>query len=74
VSETECPLTELPPSQCACPKHRGGHAPGDEPTEIEGRPFEAQYSGTCADCGDPIERGDRIGFTGRGYVHAPRCP
>ena len=30
MTEEECPLTELPVSQCACPKHRGGRTPEEE--------------------------------------------
>lgn len=72
---TECPLTELPPEMCACPKHRGGTAPGDEPLETVGQPFEAMYAGRC-ERGDRIEPGDMIArlAAGDGYVHAGgRC-
>jgi hypothetical protein len=76
MTETECALTELPPDQCACPKHRGGTAPGDEPIETVGQSFGAVYDGRCErDCsgirvGDPIARV----ADGSGYVHAVRCP
>lgn len=77
MSEAECPLSELPPSQCACPKHRGGTLPGEEPIETVGQPFEALYGGFCArGCDRGIGRGDLIARVadGYGYVHAGRCP
>ena len=72
----ECPLTELPPEQCACPKHRGGHAVGEEPIETVGQPFEAAYHGRCQRCDGPIKPGQTIARTADGpdYVHAGRCP
>jgi hypothetical protein len=72
----ECPLTELPPDQCACPKHRGGTAPGDEPIETVGQTFEAAYAGGCErGCDRGIRPGDTIARVadGPGYVHAVRC-
>lgn len=70
----ECPLSELPPDQCACPRHRGGHAPGDEAIETVGQAFDAMFPGGCAR-GDRIEPGDLIARVadGEGYVHAGRC-
>lgn len=38
AEEQECPLTQLPPQQCGCWRHRGGPAPGEEPIETVGRP------------------------------------
>lgn len=73
---TECPLTEIPPEQCACPKHRGGAAPGDEPIETVGQAFEAAYGGRCERSDDAIHPGQMIARVadGSGYVHAVRCP
>lgn len=75
TADDECPLSELPASQCACPRHRGGTAPGDEPIETEGRPFLARYPGRCARCDHGIHEGDAIDpvVDGGGYVHV-RCP
>lgn len=74
----ECPLTELPPDQCACRNHRGGDAPGDEPIATIGQAFTAAYSTRCArHCGRGIEPGDEIircWEAADGYVHAGRCP
>ncbi len=74
MTAEECPLTELPPEQCACPSHRGGTAPGEEPVETVGQPFEAQFPGVCAR-GDRIEPGQRIVRVAddEGYAHADRC-
>lgn len=75
MTETECPLSELPPAQCACPKHRGGTAPGEEAIETAGQMFDAIFGGRCeGDCsgirvGDPIIRA-----ADGGYVHAGQCP
>lgn len=76
VTEAECPLTELPPSQCACPTHRGGAAPGEEEVETVGPAFEAAYDGRCERSDDPIRVGQMIARVadGSGYVHAERCP
>ncbi len=76
MTPTECPLTELPPEQCACPKHRGGTAPGEEEVETAGQPFEAAYDGRCARCEGRIRTGQMIArdADGLGYVHAGRCP
>lgn len=75
MTDAECPLTELPASQCACPKHRGGTAPGDELFETVGQPFEAMYQGRCERCSRSIDVGDSIARVaeGSGYVHASRC-
>lgn len=73
----ECGLTELPVDMCACPKHRGGHAPGDEPIETVGQPIEARYPGPCArHCDTGIETGDLIARVadGDGWAHTGRCP
>lgn len=76
MTATECPLTELPPDQCACPRHRGGTAPGDEPIETVGQPFPAAYAGRCVRCDRSIEVGQDIARVadGAGYVHAVGCP
>lgn len=75
MSDDECPLTELPASQCACTKHRGGHAPGDEEIETVGQAFDAMYEGRCERCSRSIHVGDSIARVadGGGYVHAVRC-
>lgn len=67
----ECPLTELPPEQCACRNHRGGHPPGEEPTETSA-PFTAAYDGFCGRCGGDIRPGDQIVWLTEwgGYAHA----
>lgn len=69
----ECPLTELPPAQCACPNHRGGDLPD---VQTVGQPFEATYEGYCCRCERRIRPGDQIArtFDGPHYVHAGRCP
>lgn len=69
------PLTELPPEQCACPRHRGGYAPGGEAIGTVGQPFEAFYGGRCERCDRPIHAGQQIARVsdGSGYVHAGRC-
>lgn len=79
--DSECPLTELPASQCACPKHRGGGLPAEE-IETVGQPFEAMFDGWCRRCERTIHPGDQIARTAEGspggrdatYVHARRCP
>jgi hypothetical protein len=73
VSDPECPLSELPASQCACPKHRGGFLPNE--VEVSGYVFEALYAGVCERCERSIKPGDRISRTIQepGYVHE-RCP
>ena len=76
MNDPECPLTELPASQCACPKHRGGEMPGREEIETVGQPFEARFPGVCERSGDRIHEGQEIARVadGSGYVHAQRCP
>lgn len=76
MNDIECPLSELPPSQCACPNHRGGTAPGEEEVETTGQPFDAQYVAICARSHDLIALGDSIARVaeGTGYAHVPRCP
>jgi hypothetical protein len=73
VSDVECPLSELPASQCACPKHRGGDLPNE--VETTGYPFEALYGGVCERCERRIKPGDQICrvVDGSGYTHE-RCP
>lgn len=66
----ECPLTELPPAQCACPKHRGGAAPNE--FVIVGQLWDAMFPGPCAH-GDRIAIGDRIGRTDDGEYAHERC-
>lgn len=76
MPDPECRLSELPASQCACPRHRGGHAPGDEPVETVGQPFAAMFPGPCARGCAGIQAGDqiaRVAESGQGYVHAGRC-
>jgi hypothetical protein len=78
VTADECPLSELPADQCACPKHRGGQAPGDEPIETVGQPFTATYPGPCARrCDAGIDIGDSIARCwdrADGYAHWGSCP
>ena len=76
MTDPECPLTELPASQCACPNHRGGQTPGEEPIATVGQPFEARYPGRSECCEQGIREGDLIARTwdGPDYVHAGRCP
>jgi len=33
----------------------------------------ARYPGTCAACGEPIQRGDTINFYGRGHAEHANC-
>lgn len=75
TTESECPLTELPASQCACPKHRGGTVIGSDDIQTVGYPLEALYAGDCEKCERYIQPGDqilRVADDG-GYVHE-RCP
>ena len=76
MSDVECPLSELPASQCACPKHRGGSVSGADEFETEGPTFEALYSGRSECCERGIRDGDLIVrlADASGYVHAGRCP
>lgn len=78
MSAAECPLTELPADQCACPRHRGGQAPGEELIATCGQPFQAAYPGACArGCGRGIREGDDIARCwddADGYAHVGRCP
>lgn len=75
---TECPLTELPPEQCACRNHRGGEVitPDDEIVTV-GQPFEAMYGGQCAaGCDRGIRVGDEIARVADQpgvYTHARGC-
>lgn len=73
MTAAECPLTELPPDQCACPKHRGG--PTIEAVTI-GAAFEAAYAGHCIRCDRQIRPRDTIArlADNDGYVHSGRCP
>lgn len=72
-SDRECPLSELPASQCACPKHRGGNLPD---VDVMGPPFSAMHPGRCERCDRAITVGQTIiRVSGeQGYVHAARCP
>lgn len=68
-----CPLTELPPAQCACRNHRGGQVPE---LETVGQPLEARFSGTCGRCYREIVPGEmivRAADRGCGYLHVRRC-
>jgi hypothetical protein len=71
-AEAECPLSELPPSMCACPKHRGGELP----TEVDtvGPSFEAAYGGVCERCERHINPGQDIARVADGSGYVPRCP
>lgn len=72
MSDEECPLSELPASQCACRKHRGG----DDLHEVEttGRSFDALYAGCCERCERAIVPDQSIvRVTAGGYAHE-RCP
>lgn len=76
MTDPECPLSELPASQCACPNHRGGTTPAEEVRTV-GQSFEAAYRGVCARCDGPIRPGQTILRTPEAvpdYVHAGRCP
>lgn len=33
----------------------------------------ARYPGTCAECGQPIRKGDTINFFGRGHAEHAKC-
>lgn len=79
TSDPECALSELPASQCACPKHRGGATPGGEPIETVGQTFEAWYPGVCVRCEGRIRPGQTIARAATDvdpadYVHAVECP
>lgn len=72
-----CELTDLLVYSCACPAHRGGHAPGHEPVATVGQPIEATYAGGCARGCDGIEPGDQIARCwdrADGYAHVGPCP
>lgn len=74
---TECPLTDLPPKQCACRNHRGGQViePDDEIRTV-GQPFEAMYEGACAGCDRGIKVGQQIARVADQpgvYTHARGC-
>jgi hypothetical protein len=73
--DPECPLSELPASQCACHRHRGGTPPAAE-VETVGQPFQAAYTGVCERCDGRIIPGHDIARVadGGGYVHARECP
>lgn len=70
----ECPLSELPASQCACHRHRGGALPAE--VETVGQPLQAAYPGVCERCEGRIIPGQDIARVadGAGYVHARECP
>lgn len=74
----ECPLTDLPPDQCACRNHRGGSAPAEEAITTVGQPFLASYAGPCArGCSGGLQPGDEIARCWDredGYAHAGSCP
>lgn len=72
--DVECPLSELPASQCGCHRHRGGTVFNDR-TETVGQPFEAAFPGVCEQCGGRIAVGQDIARVadGSGYVHSQRC-
>lgn len=73
----ECPLSELPPEQCACRNHRGGLAPDEQVIETVGQPIEATYRSGCARGCVGIEPGDQIARCwdrADGYAHYGPCP
>lgn len=76
MPDFDCPLSELPASQCACPRHRGGDAPGEESIETVGQPYTAHYCSPCAHgCEYGVLVGDTIARTADlGWVHFGRCP
>lgn len=78
MPEEECKLTELPPSQCGCRHHRGGHTPQEEVAQEQQRVrarllgrlgdprwFAAQYAGTCSTCDERFEVGAAIRLRGK---------
>ena len=68
----ECPITELKPSMCACPKHLNKTLI-DEPNWLIARTFVATYDGTCPRCRVRFLEGDRIARTVEdAYIH-PEC-
>lgn len=80
MAAEECPLSELPPDQCACPNHRGGTVSGigvGEPLAVVGPTFVAVFPGRCVGCDHAIEPNESIRRVaeshGGGYAHAPRC-
>lgn len=76
TAEAECALWELPVSMCACPKHRGGTAPAEEPIATVGQPLEARFDGPCEGCERGVREGQMIARVAdsTGYIHSPRCP
>jgi hypothetical protein len=67
---SECPLTELPPEQCACRNHRGGTAPDE--FLVVSPAWEAMFPGPCAR-GDRIQVGERIVRTSDNEFLHERC-
>lgn len=65
-----CPVMEIPAATCAhC--RRLPDVPADD--RVLGRPFAAAYAGSCVDCREPFDVGDRIRSDGdHGYV-GPCC-
>ncbi|MFI6368680.1 hypothetical protein ACIBG0_38860 [Nocardia sp. NPDC050630] len=63
MSDTEmCLVNDMPKAWCShC---RGLEEPKPEPLDW----FPAQYVGVCAECGQPIDRGDDIARTEDGYI------
>lgn len=76
AADVECPLTELPASQCACRNHRGGEVAGVAEFDTTGPAIEARYPGRAECCERGIREGDQIvRLTDEsGYVHHGRCP
>lgn len=73
AAHERCSLTELLVDQCAhC---RAPRQPMQvNPSESYGPVFVASFGGSCADCGDRVEEGDRIAALEvdrepAGYVH-----
>lgn len=76
MADVECPLTELPASQCACRNHRGGQVVEPDRMEVSGPVFQAQFPGRCPACDKPIREGDdiqRVYAEPGQYVHVPGC-
>lgn len=65
-----CPVMEIPAATCAHCRGLPDTAPTDR---VLGRPFTAAYAGSCVDCGDRFEPGERIRSDGEAGYIGPCC-
>lgn len=72
----ECPITELPPDQCAhC---RGLKSPEEQAAVERGRLLRrgwklAEFAGGCANCGDRFDVGQAIAWSGSRWGWVAEC-